>query len=93
MKEQFSEKFPETPVPHRTAVRRLIEKFRETGIVLYAERIGRPSKLNDEKLLDIFDSVLRSPSKSLLKLAQEEAIGLATAHKAVGKQLKLLKEQ
>jgi len=25
---QFDEKFPETPVPHRNAVRRLIEKFR-----------------------------------------------------------------
>ena len=26
--EHFAEKFPETPVPHRNAVRRLIEKFR-----------------------------------------------------------------
>jgi hypothetical protein len=28
VQEQFAEKFPETPVRHRTAVRRLIEKFR-----------------------------------------------------------------
>jgi len=28
VQEQFAEKFPETPVPHRNAVRRLIEKFR-----------------------------------------------------------------
>ena len=28
VQEQFTEKFPETPVPHRNAVRRLIEKFR-----------------------------------------------------------------
>jgi hypothetical protein len=34
MQEQFSEKLPETPVPHRDAVRRLIEKFHETGSVL-----------------------------------------------------------
>jgi transposase len=47
VQEQFAEKFPETPVPHRIAVRRLIEKFRETGSVLDAERSGRPSKLND----------------------------------------------
>jgi hypothetical protein len=53
----------------------------------------RPSKLNDEKLLDIPDSMLQSPSKSLRKLAQEEGIGLATMHKAVRKQLKLLKKQ
>jgi hypothetical protein len=38
---QFAEEFPETPVPRRSAVRRLIEKFRETGSVLDAERSGR----------------------------------------------------
>jgi transposase len=88
VEEQFAEKFLETPVPHRNAVRRLTEKFCEKGSVLNAERSGRPSKLNDEKLLDISDSMLRSPSKSLRKLAQEEGIGLAIAHKAVRKQLK-----
>jgi hypothetical protein len=36
VQEQFAEKFAETPVPHRNAVRRLIEKFRETGSVLDA---------------------------------------------------------
>jgi hypothetical protein len=33
--------------------------------------------------MDISDSTLWSSSKSLRKLAQEEDIGLATAHKAV----------
>jgi transposase len=88
VQEQFAEKFPETPVPHRNAVRRLIEKFRETGSVLDAER-RRLYKLNDKKLMDISDSMLRSPSKSLRKLAQEEDIGLATAHKAVREKLQL----
>jgi hypothetical protein len=77
LQEKFAVKSPDTSVPHRNAVRRLIEKFRETGSVLEVERSGRPSKLNDEKLLDISDSVLRSPSKSLRKLPQEEDIGLA----------------
>jgi hypothetical protein len=45
--ERFAEKFPETPVPHHNAFRRLTEKFRETGSVLDAERGGRLSKLND----------------------------------------------
>jgi transposase len=48
VQEQFAEKFPETPVLHRNAVRRLTEKFRETGSVLDAERSGRTSKLNDK---------------------------------------------
>jgi transposase len=89
VQEQFAEEFPETPVPHRNAVRRLIEKFRETGSVLDAKRSGRPSKLNDKKLMDISDSMLHSPSKSLRKLAQEKDIGLATAHKAVREKLNL----
>ena len=59
MQEKFAETFPETPVPHRNAFRRLIEKFCETGSVLDAERSGRTSRLNVEKLLDISDSMLR----------------------------------
>jgi transposase len=85
VQEQFAERFPETPVPHHNAVRRLIEKFRETGSVLDAKQSGRPSKLDDKKLTGIFDSTLRSPSKSLCKLAQEEDTGLATAHKDMQK--------
>jgi hypothetical protein len=67
VQEQFAEKFPETPASHRNEFRRLTEKFLETGSVLDAERIRRTSKLNDKKLMDISDSMLRSPSKSLLK--------------------------
>jgi transposase len=63
VQEQFAEKFPETSVPHQSAFRILIEKFRETGSVLDAERSGRPSVLNDKKLMDISDSMLRSQSK------------------------------
>jgi hypothetical protein len=68
VQEQFSAKFPETPAPHRNAFRRLIEKLNKTGSVFDAERNGRPSNLNDKKLLDISDSMLRSPSKSLRKV-------------------------
>jgi len=57
--------------------------------VLDAEQSERPSKLNVEKLMDISDSMMRSPSKSLHKLAQEEDIRLATGHKVVREKLKL----
>jgi hypothetical protein len=36
VQEQLAEKFPEPPVPYRNAVRRIIEKFRETGTMLDA---------------------------------------------------------
>jgi transposase len=89
VQEQFAEKLPETPLTHHNAFRRFIEKFRETGSVLEAERSWSPSKLNDKKLVDISDSMLRSPSKSLRKLSQEKYIGLTTARKAVREKLNL----
>jgi transposase len=72
VQEQFAEKFPETPVPHCNVVRWLTEKFRETGSLLDAERIGRPSELNDKNFMEISDYMQRIPSKSLRKMAQEE---------------------
>jgi hypothetical protein len=39
--------------------------------------------------MDIYDSTLRSASKSLRKLAQKDDIRLATAHKAVREKLRL----
>jgi hypothetical protein len=35
VQQQLADKFPQTPVPYRNAVGRLIEKFRDTGSVLY----------------------------------------------------------
>lgn len=90
VKDKFSDKFPHTPVPHRNAVRKLIEKFRESGSVEDAERSGRPSKLSGHKLLSIVYSLLQNPSKSVRKLAQQHEIGVATAHKAVGQTMQLL---
>ena len=89
MQQWFAEKFPDKPAPHRNTACNLVDKFQETGSVYNAECCGRPAKLSKEKLLDISDSLLQSPSKSLQKLAQQHDIGLATAHKAVRRQLKL----
>jgi transposase len=76
VQEQYAEKFSGTPVPDHNAVHTLIEKFHETGSVLDTEQSGRPSKLNDKKLMDISDSMLRSPSNSFHKVAQENISGL-----------------
>lgn len=89
VKRKFSEKFPDSIIPHRNAVRTLIEKFRATGSVEDAERSGRPRKLDEQKLLDISDSMAQSPKKSMRKLAQQHDIGVATAHKAVRQELNL----
>ncbi|KAG8281534.1 hypothetical protein J6590_056916 [Homalodisca vitripennis] len=52
MKLKFSKKFPDSIIPHRNAVRTVIEKFRVTGSVEDVERSGRPHKLDEQKLLD-----------------------------------------
>jgi hypothetical protein len=39
VQEKYAEKFPETPVPHHSAVSSLIEKFRETRLI-----VTRPMK-------------------------------------------------
>ena len=89
VKDEFQRRFPQTTVPHRDTVRDLISKFRETGSVIDASRSGRPSKATKEKLEDISDRLLRSPSKSLRKLSQQSGLSLGLTHKVVRKELKL----
>lgn len=81
VKQTFLEQFPNSRLPHRDTVRDLLNKFHETGSVHDAGRSGRPSVLTEEKLLDISDRILKSPSKSLRKLAQETSISYFAAHK------------
>ena len=40
VRQRFTEKFPDKPVPHRNEVRNLDDKFRETGSVCDADRCG-----------------------------------------------------
>ncbi|KAG8246570.1 hypothetical protein J6590_081779 [Homalodisca vitripennis] len=62
LKRKLSEKFPDSIIPHRNAVITLIVTFRATGSVGDSERIGRPRKPNEQKLLDISDSMAQSPT-------------------------------
>jgi hypothetical protein len=65
VQEQFAETFPRNTL-YLIAMQfiELLRKNRVTGSVLGAERSGRPSKLNDKKLMDSSDTVLRSASES-----------------------------
>ena len=87
VKRQFRNRFPDTVLPHRNAVRDLINKFRETGSVQDAPRSGRPGLLTDEKLDEIAEKMDHSPKKSIRQLSRESEIGVATAHKAVRTEL------
>lgn len=89
VEDRFRQQFPNSILPHRNAVRDLINKFRETGSVADAARSGRPSLLTDEKLSEMSDKMLRSPKKSIRQLARESDVGYATAYKGVRKTLGL----
>jgi hypothetical protein len=68
VQEQFAEKCPDTLVPYRSAVRRLIEKFRGTGSVFDAERSGRPSKRNGKKWVAATSAAYRDRPSTLNEL-------------------------
>lgn len=84
---KFIHKFPDTPVPHRNAVRHLITKFRETGSVHDAYRTGRPPP-TEETCMDIQDRMLKSPSKSIRRLAQQVHVPKSTVQRILKTNLK-----
>jgi transposase len=73
IKQKFAAIFFEPHEPHRNTVRRLIDRFRETGSVADAPRSGRPLVLSGDKVLNISDRITRSPKKSSLQLLQQAA--------------------
>jgi transposase len=81
VQQRFQAQFPETKVPHRKAVRQLIQKLKETGSVCDATRSARPSILTEKKVLDISDRMLQS-LKSIRKLSQQVGVSYGTAHTA-----------
>jgi hypothetical protein len=67
----FRNSFPNSVVPNKSTVQRLVERFRETGSIGEKRRSGRPSVLSNDSLEDIRACLLQSPRKSLRKLYQE----------------------
>ena len=89
VKQKFQVRFPNSKCPNRDTVRDLISKLSVTGSVHDVPGTGRPTLLTDEKVYEISDVMLRSPSKSIRKLVQETGISTWTAHKAVRDKLRL----
>jgi hypothetical protein len=66
-----------------------VSKFRETGSIADAPRSGQPTLLTDDKLDEMLDRMLRSPSKCIRRLSQETNVAASTVHKAIREKLKL----
>ena len=88
VQQKFVNQFPDAKLPHRNVVRKLIDKFRETGSVADAPQSGRPLT-SEETVLDIQDRILMSPSKSVRRLSQQAHVPKSTAHGIMKKNLKL----
>jgi hypothetical protein len=67
----FRNSFPDSVVPNKSTVQRLVERFRETQSIGEKRRSGRPSVLSNDSLEDIRARLLQSPRKSLRKISQE----------------------
>jgi hypothetical protein len=88
VQQKFAQQFPDAQVPHRNAVRNLINKFHETGSVQDAPQSGKPST-SEETVLNIQDRMLQSPSNSVRWLSQQVHVSKNTTHRILRKNLKL----
>ncbi|XP_069683645.1 uncharacterized protein [Periplaneta americana] len=87
VRQRFLTEFPEVRLPSREAVRKLVNKLRETGSILDKKRRVKRRVLTEEKVGEVGERLEHSPQKSLLRIAQETAISMTSAWRAT----KLLK--
>jgi hypothetical protein len=64
----FRNSFPDSVVPNKSTIQRLVKCFRENESVGEKRRSGRPSVLSNDSLEDIRARLLQSPRKLLRKL-------------------------
>jgi hypothetical protein len=84
----FRNYFPDSLVPNKSTIQRLVERFRETASIGEKHRYGRPSVLSKDSLEDIRARWLQSPRKSLRKLSQQTAMTYGSVQRDT-KRLKL----
>jgi hypothetical protein len=77
---EFRDTFPDSPVPNKSTVSRLVNRFRDTGSVQDRNRSGRPSVISNDSLDDIRQPLLRSPRKSLRNLSLQSGLSCGSVH-------------
>jgi hypothetical protein len=78
---KFRATFPDFPVPNKSTIYLLVNRFRVTGSVQDSNRSGRPSVLSDDSLNDI-RQLLRTPRNSLRKLSIRSGLSNGSVHQA-----------
>jgi hypothetical protein len=84
----FRHFFPDSVVPNKSTIQRLVECFRETGSIGDNRRYCRPSVLSNDSLEDIRARLLQSPRRSLRNLSQQTGMTCGSVQRAT-KRLKL----
>ncbi|PSN44757.1 hypothetical protein C0J52_10733, partial [Blattella germanica] len=75
----FGTQFPDVGLPNRDTVRRLVNRFRETGSVLDKKPKVTKRVLTEEKIHQIGERLEHMPTKSLRRLAQETGVSKVSA--------------
>jgi transposase len=73
--------FPDSVVPNKSTIQRLVERFRETGSTGEKRRSSRPSVLSIDSLEDIRARLLQSLRKSLRKLSQQSGMAYGSVQR------------
>jgi transposase len=84
----FRNSFPDSVVPNKSTIQRLVERFRETGSTDEKRCSGHPSVLSNDSLEDTRARLLQPPGKSLRKLSQQIGMTYGSVQRAT-KRLKL----
>ena len=79
---RFRQKYPDSPVPTKSCVNRLLKKWRATGSVSDKKKQSKRTVLTELKVQDIQARLQISPRKSLRRLAQETGVSLGSARTA-----------
>jgi hypothetical protein len=80
---EFRDTFPASPVPNKSTISRLLNRFRDTGSVQDRNRYGRPScQVTIRSLDDIRQPLLCSPRKSLRKPYLQSGLSYGSVRKA-----------
>lgn len=70
-REIFRERYPNTSIPAKSTVQKLIQKWRETGSVFNAKRNRLPSVQTPEAVANIQQNIIANLKKSVRNLSQQ----------------------
>jgi hypothetical protein len=82
VRRRFRDQFPDSAVPNRSCVHKIVNNLRETGSLRDKRNELKRQVLTEEKLDDIGARLENSPRKSLKRLAQEAGVSKSSARNA-----------